>query len=116
VIVILSIPEPEECSAVLAGMDQLPGNGHNWTDVERVQIRRLEQVCRDAVHWEMECGHTDAGDPWCVIYDRHAHQIVLHIARIDRRYVVVSPTLHRSASKATMDAAVDLALSEMIAA
>jgi hypothetical protein len=81
-----------------------------------MQIRRLEQVCRDATHLEMECSHTDARDPWCVIYDRHAHRIVLHIARIDRRYVVVSPTLHRSANKATMATAVDLALSEMIAA
>ncbi len=98
-------------------MDQLaPGNGRDWTDEERAQIRRLEQVCRDAPHWEMECSHTDAGDPWCVIYDRHEHRIVLHIARIDRRYVVVSPKLHRSASKGTMAAAVDLAVAEMIAA
>ena len=97
-------------------MDQLPpGNGHKWTDEERSQIRRLEQVCRDAAHWEMECSHTDAGDPWCVIYDCHEHPTILHIARIDRRYVVVSPILQRSASKATMAAAVDLALSEMIA-
>ena len=98
-------------------MDQLPPrNGHDWTDEERAQIRRIEQVCRDVAHWELECSHTDAGDPWCVIYDQQEHRIVLHIARIDRRYVVVSPTLQRSASKATMAAAVDLALSQMIAA
>jgi hypothetical protein len=64
----------------------------------------------------MECSHTDAGDPWCVIYDQHEHRIVLHIARIDRRYVIVSPILQRSVTKATMTAAVDLAVSEMIAA
>ncbi len=97
-------------------MDQLPpGKGQDWTDAERAEIRRLEQVCRDAAHWELECSHTDAGDPWCVIYDRHSHRIVLHIARIDRRYVVVSSTQGRSGSKATMAAAVELALSEMIA-
>jgi hypothetical protein len=44
-------------------MDLPPGNGHDWTDEERVQIRRLERVCRDAPEWEMECSQTDAGDP-----------------------------------------------------
>ena len=67
------------------GMDQLPpGKGQDWTDEERAEIRRIEQVCRAAAHWELECSHTDAGDPWCVIYDRHSHQIVPHMARIDR--------------------------------
>ena len=53
----------------------------------------------------MECSHTDAGDPWCVIYDRREHRIVLHIARIDRRYVVVWPTRQRSVNTPTMEAA-----------
>src|SRR5690242_4927886 len=98
-------------------MDQLPpANGRNWTDEERAQIRRLEEVCENTAHWELECSDTDAGDPWCAIYDQQERRFVLHIARNDRRYVVVSLTLQRSASKATMVAAVDLALSEMISA
>jgi hypothetical protein len=93
-----------------------PVPGTDWTENERAEINRLEALCRQTRHWEWECNHTDAGDPWGAIYDRQQHSIVLHVARIDRRYVVVSPTLHRSASKATIAAAVDFALSEMIAA
>jgi hypothetical protein len=39
-----------------------PGNGQDWTDEERAQIRRLERVCRDAPEWEM-----DAATPMRVI-------------------------------------------------
>ena len=66
-----------------------PSPGKEWTDDERSHIGRLETLCRSIDHWEMDCGFTDACDPWCVIYDRDEHRIVLHIARIDRRYVVV---------------------------
>ncbi len=98
-------------------MDQLPpANGRDWTDKERAQIRRLEQVCRNAAHWEMECSHTDTGDPWCVIYDRDQHTIILHIARIDRRYIVVWPPRQRSATMTGMEAAVDAALAELLTA
>ena len=62
----------------------------------------------------MECSHTDAGDPWCIIYDRQEHRIVLHIARIDRRYVVVCPTRQRSMNIATVEVAVDMALAELV--
>ena len=68
--------------------------------------------CRSIAHWEMECSFTDAGDPWCVIYDRREHCIVLHIARIDRRYVVVWPRRRRSVN--TMKAAVDMALADLV--
>ena len=62
----------------------------------------------------MECKFTDAGDPWCVIYDRHEHRIMLHIARIDRRYVAVWPSREHSVNTATMKAAVDIALAELV--
>ncbi len=98
-------------------MDQLPpGNGRDWTEEERAQIRRLEEVCQNTAHWKLEYSHTDAGDPWCIIYDQQQHRIVLHIARIDRRYIVVTPFLQRSATKATMAAAIEHALFEMIPA
>ena len=60
----------------------------------------------------MECSHTDAGDPWCVIYDQQQHRIILHIARIDRRYVLVWPT--RSAIAPTIDRAIHIALAELV--
>jgi hypothetical protein len=96
----------------MAGMAPSPGT--EWTDDERSHIGRLETLCRSIEHWEMECSFTDAGDPWCVIYDRREHCIVLHIARIDRRYVVVWPPRQRSVNMATMEAAVDKALAELV--
>ena len=91
-----------------------PCSGSDWTDDERGNIDRLEALCRKTEHWELECSHTDAGDPWCVIYDRQEHRIVLHIARIDRRYVVVCPTRQQSVTTPTIDRAIDMALAELV--
>jgi hypothetical protein len=90
-----------------------PSPGNDWTDVERAEIGRLEALCRNTENWELDCSHTDAGDPWCIVYDRHEHRVVLHIARIDRRYVVVWPPRQRSVIRATIEPAVDIALSEL---
>ena len=38
--------------------------------------------------FELECAHTDEGDPWCIVYDGERELVVLHIARIDSRYVM----------------------------
>lgn len=90
----------------------LPGN--DWTENERDQIDRLEALCRGSPHWELECRHTDAGDPWCIIYDHHEHRIILHIARIDRRYVVVGPAVQRSVAASTIERAIEAALAEIV--
>jgi hypothetical protein len=96
----------------MAGMAPSPGT--DWTEDEHTHIGRLETLCRSTDHWEMECSFTDAGDPWCVIYDLQEHRIVLHIARIDRRYVVVWPPRQRSLNTAMMETAVDMALDELV--
>src|SRR5262245_23243614 len=49
----------------------VPFPGTDWTNDERAEIRRLEKVCDASEDWSLECSHTDAGDPWCVVYDRH---------------------------------------------
>jgi hypothetical protein len=72
-------------------MSIVPFPGTDWTNDERAEIRRLELVCDASEEWSLECSHTDAGDPWCVVYDRHQERIILHIARIDRQYVLVGP-------------------------
>jgi hypothetical protein len=53
------------------------------------------------------------GIPGGIIYDRQYHRIFLHIARIERRYVVVLPLQGRSSWTATMSAAIDLALGQI---
>jgi hypothetical protein len=90
----------------------LPKTGREWTNAEEAEIARLRTVCSDGKHWNLECGHTDEGDPWCIIFNRPRHRVVLHIARIDRRYVVVVP-LKGSSWIATMKAAVDLAVAHI---
>jgi hypothetical protein len=59
-------------------------------------------VCEASDHWKLECSHTDVGDPWCIVYDQEEHRIILHIARIERQYVVVWPGENRSAKTAIM--------------
>src|SRR5580704_348810 len=81
----------------------LPKKGREWTNEEETEIARLRAVCGDGQHWTLECSHTDEGDPWCVVFNQPHHRVVLHIARIDRRYVVVVP-LKGSSWKTTMKA------------
>ena len=94
-------------------MPQLPLSGKNWSEQERAGIGRLEAMCSETNHWSVDCDHTDLGDPWCIIYDQQLHRIVLHIAHIDRRYVVVWPGESRSAETPSMTAAVEMAMERL---
>jgi hypothetical protein len=89
-----------------------PPSGTNWTDQETAQIHRLRAACDG--QFELECSKTDAGDPWCVLYDQD-HRVVLHLARIDRRYVIVWPLEHRSIKTATLEAAIDMVRASRVA-
>jgi hypothetical protein len=91
-------------------MPVVPFPGTDCTDDERAEIRRLELVCHAADDWDLECSHTDAGDPWCVVYDRTLERTILHIARIDRQYVVVWPREQVSEKTAIMAVAIDIAI------
>ena len=84
--------------------------GFDWSGDERAELRQLEQLCDASQGWSLECSHTDAGVPWCIIYDQHQQGIILHIARIDRQYVIVWPREQRSHKSAIMAVAIDIAL------
>ena len=81
-----------------------------WTENERAEIRRLDKVCDASEDWTLEWSQTDIGDPWCIVYDREHHRIILHIARIESQYVVVWPREQRSAKTAIIALAIDMAL------
>src|SRR5215203_975453 len=84
----------------------------DWTDGELAEIERIRQACACHPHFEMECSHTDEGDPWWIVCDRAGHQIILHIARIDRRYVIVCPG--KGSEKAvSISAAIEIALKRL---
>jgi hypothetical protein len=90
-----------------------PTRGRDWSEAERGQIRHLEEFCAKMAHWGLECSHTDAGDPSCVIYDHWRQRVILHIARIDLQYVVALPRERRPAKKPTMPDAVEMALARL---
>jgi hypothetical protein len=68
---------------------RLPPRGE-WTSEELGEIDRIRAMCVKRSGLELECSHTNEGDPWCVVYDQTRGRILLHIARIDRCYIVVS--------------------------
>jgi hypothetical protein len=90
-----------------------PPAGSSWTTQELAQTERLSAACKG--HLELECGHTDVGDPWCIVYDKQHHRVVLHLARIDRRYVIVWPLEQRSMETARLKAALDMVRATLVA-
>ena len=61
----------------------------------------------------MKRTYTDAGDPFCVVYGQHPDDVVLHIAQIDRRYVVDAPGRTRSVTLPTIEVAIDIAITQL---
>ena len=81
-----------------------------WTDGEQREIERLQMKCDRARTWGLECSHTDEGDPWCIIHDIENETVLLHIARIQREYVIAFPVTGEVRKRRTMESAVNLAL------
>jgi len=81
-----------------------------WTVAERAEIILLRGACGQTEHWRLECSRTEAGDPWCIIFDERQRKTIVNIARIDHDYVVVWPSRGQTAKVGTMAAAVELAL------
>ena len=86
-----------------------------WTDAERKEIALLQNACDQTEHWRLRCSRTEAGDPWCIIYDERQRRPVINIARIDHSYVVVWPSRGQTAKTGAMVAAVELALARAAA-
>ena len=87
----------------------IPRKNKDWTDRERAEIERIQRDCTEFSNLQFECSHSDENDPWCIVYDTAADRILLHIARIDRRYVVV-PQQKGLERYTSMVAAVETAL------
>jgi hypothetical protein len=97
-------------------MSTLAPTNQVWTDAEMKEISRLHEACK-VIHYccRLECSHSEEADPWCVLYDPRDHSIILHIARIDRRYVVVFGSERPPQRMATVAGAVDTALKRLFA-
>ena len=83
----------------------------DWTDTERLELVRLEEFC--AQRYILECSHTDEGDPWCVVFLRGQHEILLHIAKLDHGYVAVAPQEHRSLRTSRLSDAIRFGLAAL---
>ena len=88
-----------------------PGTWSNGSNDEIAQIERLKRACRGIDrYWDVECGCSDEGDPWCAVYDWRRDRPIVHVARIDGSYVTVFPSGLGSSQNATLRAAMDAAL------
>ena len=84
-----------------------------WSAPERIQIERIRYLCEKCPQMEFDGGLTDEGDPWFIVYDCERKQIVIHIARIDRRYVIVRASRPKPLTVASLSAAVNAALDDL---
>lgn len=58
-----------------------------WSDREKHELLRLHQAFPQP-DYEIDCGTSDRRDPWCVVTRSLHEEIIVHIARINRQYVV----------------------------
>jgi hypothetical protein len=98
--------------AVSAPLAVTPRRG-DWTQQELCELDRIRAQCSPHSSFELQCSHTDEGDPWCIVYDREREQIVLHIARIDCRYVMARASHARLFTASSLSAAINTALDEL---
>lgn len=62
-----------------------------WSNEEQALLVRVERLIAGAgIAVETEMGETDEGDPWCVFCLADTGEVVVHLARIDGRYSLVS--------------------------
>jgi hypothetical protein len=84
--------------------------GRGWTQLELCEIDRIRTACRECLQIELIAGDSDEGDPWCIVCSRGGERIILHIARIDRSYVIAWPCRSKLQRTTSITSAADLAL------
>lgn len=62
----------------------------DWSATERARLEELaDRLAAGGIRVEVIFGATDEGDPWCVVTDENG-DVLIHVARIDGRFVVHS--------------------------
>lgn len=92
-----------------------PGDGRDWTQRERADIKKLGLAVRNLLGCSLVFGRSDAGDPWCAFFGPD-EACILHLARIERKYVVADPQANRCVSSPTLAGAIALVSSLLDAA
>lgn len=66
-------------------------NGGDWTQKELAEFYRVEgALVGSGINIATDRGLTDEGEPWFVFYRQDNEEVIVHFARIDGEYVVVS--------------------------
>ena len=78
--------------------DAPPAQG--WSQRELFEIDRVRAASERCL-LELVGGQSDDGDPWCIVCDREGERVLLHIARIDGRYVIARPCRSRRPQRTT---------------
>ena len=72
-----------------------PAFRQGWTTQDRADFERVRRTLAVAgLDVETDEGVSDEGDPWFVILRRGDEEVLLHIARIGREYVIAGPALN----------------------
>jgi hypothetical protein len=75
------------------------GRWQGWSQHELVHLHRAAKALRDAgLCLKTDSGKTDEGEPWFVFWDADSCEVIVHIARINRKYVVWFPNRNDSLS------------------
>ena len=84
-----------------------------WSTPEQIQIERIRYLCEKCPQLEFDCGQTDEGDPWFIVYDCERNEVAIHIARIDRRYIMVRASRPKPLTVYVLSPAINAALDEL---
>jgi hypothetical protein len=98
--------------AVSVPLSVTPRRG-DWTPQELCELDRIRARCSPRSTFELQCSQTDEGDPWCIVYDREREQVVVHLARVDDRYVMARTSHTKLFTASSLSAAVNVALDEL---
>jgi hypothetical protein len=87
----------------------LPPGRADWSKHEQTELDRLRDAFSEE-RYEVECSHTDEGDPWCVVHDKAQQEVVVHITRLGRVYIVFWPEQRSSTQTTSLSTAIDMAI------
>ena len=88
----LTIPAAlKESVLIMSVVSLFKAAKRDWSNQELAEFYRVEAaLLRAGLPIDADRGRTDEGDPWFIFINRETDDIVIHFARIDGLYIVVS--------------------------
>ena len=111
--------EPQNCSAEVTRAVNVPLSSSiiprrgPWTQQGLRELDRIRAECTPHSSFDAVI---DEGEFWCIVWDREREFVVLHIARIDCRYVMARANHPKLFTAPSLSAAINAALDELLRA